>query len=82
MIVGTAQSNHCSWHCWARGVRYYPNSGHVRCTSPCPLSANSGHRLFDHLVSAANQRLWDLEAESLRCLEVYDQLDLGRLHNR
>ena len=25
-------------------VRFTPNSGHVRCTSLCPLSAKSGHR--------------------------------------
>jgi hypothetical protein len=24
-------------------VRFTPKSGHVRCTSPCPLCANSGH---------------------------------------
>ena len=30
--------------CSAKGhVRSYPESGHVRCTSLCPLSANSGH---------------------------------------
>ena len=27
-----------------RHVRFTPNSGHVQCTSRCPLSANSGHR--------------------------------------
>src|SRR4029077_16816032 len=26
-----------------RDIRVTPESGHVRCTSPCPLSANSGH---------------------------------------
>ena len=26
-----------------RHVRFTPKSGHVRCTSRCPLSANSGH---------------------------------------
>ena len=31
-----------------RHVRFTPNSGHVRCNSVCPLSANSGHlALFD-----------------------------------
>ena len=24
-------------------VRFTPESGHVQCISPCPLSANSGH---------------------------------------
>jgi hypothetical protein len=27
-----------------RHVRFTPESGHVRCTGRCPLSANSGHR--------------------------------------
>ena len=26
-----------------RHVRFTPNSGHMRCNSVCPLSANSGH---------------------------------------
>ena len=26
-------------------IRSTPESGHVRCTSPCPLSANSGHHI-------------------------------------
>src|SRR6266498_1371608 len=37
---------------------------------------------FDHLVRAAEQREWDSEAESLGSLEVYDQLDFRRLHDR
>jgi len=34
-----------------RLVRFTPESGHVQCTSVCPLWANSGHwqLLFDHL---------------------------------
>ena len=28
-----------------RHVRFTPESGHVQCTSPCPLCANSGHFL-------------------------------------
>ena len=27
-----------------RHVRFAPNSGHVRCTTKCPLCANAGHR--------------------------------------
>jgi hypothetical protein len=27
-------------------VRFTPESGHVQCTSQCPLSANSGHDAF------------------------------------
>src|SRR6516165_4556457 len=36
-------------------VRFTPESRHVRCSSPCLLWANSGHRAasFDHLVRAA-----------------------------
>ena len=31
--------------CGAKGhVRFTPRSGHVQCTSLCPLCANSGHR--------------------------------------
>jgi hypothetical protein len=26
-----------------RRVRFTPESGHVQCTRPCPLRANSGH---------------------------------------
>ena len=35
-----------------------PESRHVRCTTLCPLSANSGRRtfLFDHFVDASEQR--------------------------
>ena len=29
-----------------RHVRFTPESGHVRCTSRCPLSAKSGHQPF------------------------------------
>ena len=28
-----------------RHVRFTPESGHLQCTSRCPLSANSGHEL-------------------------------------
>src|SRR5215467_7722587 len=31
-------------------VRFTPESGHVRCNEGCPLWANSGHHLFDHLI--------------------------------
>src|ERR1035437_4853069 len=37
---------------------------------------------FDHLVGAADQRQWDGEAERLGGLEVEDQLDFRRLHDR
>ena len=49
--------------CSAKGhVRFTPESGHVQCTSPCPLSANSGlmqlqqtASLFDRVVGASEQ---------------------------
>ena len=35
-------------------VRFTPKSGHVQCTSSCPLSARSGHcSLFNHFVCAS-----------------------------
>jgi hypothetical protein len=37
---------------------------------------------FDYLVGAAEQREWDGETERLCGLEVYNQLDLRRLHDR
>src|SRR6266481_1004650 len=37
---------------------------------------------FDYLVGTAEQREWDGETERLCGLEVYNQLDLRRLHDR
>src|SRR5437667_3662608 len=37
---------------------------------------------FDYLVGAGEQRKWDGETERLCGLEVYNQLDLRRLHDR
>ena len=34
----------------------HPNSGHRTLRLECPLSANSGHRSFDHLVGADEPR--------------------------
>ena len=36
----------------------------------------------NHLIGASEQRLWDVEAERLRGLEVDDQLELGGLLHR
>jgi hypothetical protein len=38
--------------------------------------------LLDHLVDERQQRRRNVDAERLRGLEVYHQLELGRLHNR
>src|SRR5262249_18890193 len=33
----------------------------------------------DHLVGEREQLIWNIEAEPLRCLQINDQLELGRL---
>jgi hypothetical protein len=38
--------------------------------------------LFDHLVGELLKLQWDIEAERLCSLEIYDQLEFGRLLNR
>src|SRR5438105_1940154 len=39
-------------------------------------------RLFDHLVGEREQLVWNIEVERPRRLDVDDQLELGRLHDR
>ena len=71
--------------CSAKGhVRFTPKSGHVRCTGRCPLSANSGHRanLFDHFVSAGEERSWHCEAKGFGCFEIDHQLKARGLLDR
>ncbi len=56
----SARINQCAQKCAQRvqGTRaIYSESGHVKCTRRCPLSANSGHRLtlFNHLVSTGDK---------------------------
>ena len=52
MVVGSAQKRRLKPKavagsggrlCDNRYVRFTPKSGHVQCTSACPLCANSGH---------------------------------------
>ena len=64
-------------------VRFAPESGHVRCTSPCPLWANSGHwRLFNYFIGTLEQRRRHCETEHCRGLHVDNQLELVRLDDR
>jgi hypothetical protein len=37
---------------------------------------------FDHLVGSDNHRWWDCEAERLRSLQIKNELEPGRLHDR
>ena len=46
-----ADISHCN-----RYVRFTPKSGHWRCTSSCPLWANSGHWLAYSITSSAATR--------------------------
>jgi hypothetical protein len=50
---------------------------HVRLVPFAEVAAS-----FDYLVGAAEQRKWDGETERLCGFEVYNQLDLRRLHDR
>src|SRR5262249_12072628 len=57
-------------------VRFTPESGHVRCSSPCQLWAQKTDiqsRLFDDLVGSGEQRRGYGETERLCCLQVYGE---------
>ena len=54
--------------------RVVPKPAVSRCSKNGPL--------FDNLVGAGEQRRWDFEAEGLRGLEVDDQFEFRRLHDR
>src|SRR5204863_4648478 len=43
---------------------------------------NNAAQSLDHVVGAGKQRRWHGQAQSLGGLEVDDQLELSRLHNR
>ena len=47
--------------------------------TPAPVIECAG---FDHLVDAAKNREWEGDAERLRCLNIYEQLDFCRLLHR
>jgi hypothetical protein len=45
--------------------------------------ANSRHwLLLNHFVGAGKERWWDFEAKRLGCVQIDDQLKLGRLLHR
>jgi hypothetical protein len=65
-------------------VCFTPKSGHRSARSAYPLSANSGSRpaSVDDLVGACEQRRWYIDAERPRGLQIDDEFELGRLHDR
>ena len=57
---------------------FTPESGHVQCTSPCPLSAKSGHvQLLDYFIGSRKHLAWDGEPECLCRFEIDRKLILG-----
>src|SRR5262249_393053 len=58
-------------------VRFTPKSGHVRCNSPCPLWANSGHQSYSITSSATKSRPGGIVTLSA-FLESDDGFELGR----
>jgi hypothetical protein len=42
----------------------------------------NGIESFDHLVGEREQLVWEIEAERLRCGEINDEIELGRLLDR
>ena len=69
-------------------VRYASDSDHSRYKSELTVWAKSGceqsqqgSRLFDHLVGAAEQGIWNGEAERFRGFKIDHEIELGRLHH-
>src|SRR5262249_47082234 len=58
----------------AQSARSYEGSEH-----PAKPSWPRSSTLFDHLIRSQQYRLWDVEADRLRSLEVNEQLEFGRL---
>jgi hypothetical protein len=58
---------------------------HPNCQTPVEfdtLDSSFVRASFDHLVGTGDQDRRDIEAQSLRRLEVDDQVELGCLHHR
>jgi hypothetical protein len=45
-------------------VRFAPESGHLQCTSPCPLCANSGHRQSHSITSSAREKMLNIPEDA------------------
>ena len=66
-----------------RHVRITPESGHLRCKSQCPLSANSGHPPIRSPRRRERAAVGGtVEAQCLRGLEVDHEFVLGRCLHR
>jgi hypothetical protein len=58
-------------------VRFTPESGHVRCTNPCLLWANSGHRTasFNHFIGTSEKHGRHGKAERTGSPEIEHELE-------
>jgi hypothetical protein len=72
-----------------RHVRFTPKSGHVRCTSACPLCAisdqSAAHQtttLFDHIVGPDEQGRRDFETKRSGGSQVDHQIEPSGQHER
>jgi hypothetical protein len=50
--------------------------------NPMAMGNEQAMSLFDHLVGAREQQGRDDETQRLRCYQIYDELELGRLFHR
>jgi hypothetical protein len=72
-----------------RHISTLPESGRIADIGGCLKCAKSRREqmqrravLFDHLVSAGEQRRWNVEAKSPRGLEINHEFKLSGLHDR